>query len=69
MTRLISTLRRQALALSAGAAFTLFAAGALAQTTVRIGMITDRVGPAKPYAEPVAIGAAFAVKQLNAQGG
>ena len=69
MTRLISTLRRQAVALSAGAAFTLFAAGALAQTTVRIGMITDRVGPAKPYAEPVAIGAAFAVKQLNAQGG
>lgn len=69
MTRLISTLRREALALSAGAAFTLFAAGALAQTTVRIGMITDRVGPAKPYAEPVAIGAAFAVKQLNAQGG
>ena len=69
MTRLISTLRRQALALSAGAPFTLFAAGALAQTTVRIGMITDSVGPAKPYAEPVAIGAAFAVKQLNAQGG
>lgn len=69
MTGLISTLRREALALSAGAAFTLFAAGALAQTTVRIGMITDRVGPAKPYAEPVAIGAAFAVKQLNAQGG
>ncbi|NBS65770.1 MAG: ABC transporter substrate-binding protein [Betaproteobacteria bacterium] len=69
MTGLISTLRREALALSAGAAFTLFAAGALAQTPVRIGMITDRVGPAKPYAEPVAIGAAFAVKQLNAQGG
>ncbi|MBL0420078.1 ABC transporter substrate-binding protein [Ramlibacter sp. AW1] len=36
---------------------------------IRIGMITDRVGPAKPYAEPVAQGAVFAVKQLNANGG
>jgi branched-chain amino acid transport system substrate-binding protein len=42
---------------------------AQAQAPVRIGMITDRVGPAKPYAEPVALGAAFAVKELNSRGG
>jgi branched-chain amino acid transport system substrate-binding protein len=36
---------------------------------IRIGMITDKVGPAKPYAEPVAAGAIYAVKELNAKGG
>ncbi len=41
----------------------------LAQNTIRIGMITDRVGPAKGYAEPVAQGAVYAVKELNAKGG
>ena len=42
---------------------------ALAQNTIKIGMITDRVGPAKPYAEPVAAGATYAVKEINARGG
>lgn len=42
---------------------------AFAQNTVRIGLITDKVGPAKAYAEPVAQGAIFAVKELNARGG
>ncbi|MEO6625905.1 MAG: ABC transporter substrate-binding protein [Burkholderiaceae bacterium] len=42
---------------------------AFAQNTIRIGMITDKVGPAKAYAEPVAQGAVFAVKELNAKGG
>ncbi len=42
---------------------------AFAQNTIRIGMITDKVGPAKAYAEPVAQGAVFAVKELNARGG
>jgi branched-chain amino acid transport system substrate-binding protein len=42
---------------------------AFAQNTVRIGLITDKVGPAKAYAEPVAQGAVFAVKELNARGG
>ncbi len=55
--------------LSLGLALAATAAVGSAQNSVRIGMITDRVGPAKPYAEPVALGAAFAVKQLNAQGG
>lgn len=41
----------------------------MAQNTIKIGMITDKVGPAKPYAEPVAAGAIFAVKELNAKGG
>ena len=61
--------RRSVLALAAG----LLAAGApvLAQQNapIRIGMITDKVGPAKPYAEPVAAGAVYAVKELNAKGG
>jgi branched-chain amino acid transport system substrate-binding protein len=42
---------------------------AMAQNTIKIGMITDRVGPAKPYAEPVAAGATYAVKEINARGG
>jgi len=42
---------------------------AFAQNTIRIGLITDKVGPAKGYAEPVAQGAVYAVKELNAKGG
>jgi len=42
---------------------------AMAQNTIKIGMITDRVGPAKSFAEPVAAGAVYAVKELNAKGG
>lgn len=59
--------RRAVLALVAALA----ASGpALAQNApIRIGMITDRVGPAKPYAEPVGAGAVYAVKELNAKGG
>ena len=39
------------------------------QGPIKIGLITDKVGPAKPYAEPVAQGAMFAVKEINARGG
>jgi len=42
---------------------------AFAQNTIRIGMITDKVGPAKAFAEPVAQGAIFAARELNARGG
>jgi branched-chain amino acid transport system substrate-binding protein len=50
------------------AAVLAFASGtAFAQ--IRIGLITDRVGPAKPYAEPVTQGAQFAAKEINAKGG
>ncbi|MFN0159948.1 MAG: ABC transporter substrate-binding protein [Burkholderiales bacterium] len=58
--------------IAATALTTLALAGAspvFAQNTIRIGMITDRVGPAKPYAEPVANGAIYAVRELNARGG
>ncbi|MES2398562.1 MAG: ABC transporter substrate-binding protein [Pseudomonadota bacterium] len=51
----------------AGVAMT--AMPALAQNTIKIGMITDKVGVAKAYAEPVAAGVTFAVKELNAKGG
>jgi branched-chain amino acid transport system substrate-binding protein len=40
-----------------------------AQNTIRIGVITDKVGPAKPYAEPVTNGAIYAARELNARGG
>jgi branched-chain amino acid transport system substrate-binding protein len=40
-----------------------------AQEPIRLGLITDRVGPAKPYADPVTQGAVYAVRELNAKGG
>jgi branched-chain amino acid transport system substrate-binding protein len=58
--------------LATGLAFVSLAApSVLAQSTgpIRIGVITDKVGPAKPYAEPVTQGAIFAAKELNARGG
>ena len=42
---------------------------AFAQNAVKIGVIADKVGPAKPYSEPIAAGAEFAVKEINARGG
>jgi len=53
----------------AAGAVVLAAPLAMAQNTIKIGMITDKVGPAKGYAEPVAAGAVYAVKELNAKGG
>ena len=50
------------------AAAALAMAPAMAQP-IKIGIITDKVGPAKPYAEPVTAGAVFAAKELNAKGG
>lgn len=50
-------------------AMVLAAPVAMAQNTIKIGMITDKVGPAKGYAEPVAAGAEYAVKEINAKGG
>ena len=40
-----------------------------AQNTVKIGVITDKVGPAKPYSEPVTEGIVFAANEINAKGG
>lgn len=45
------------------------ATAATAQEPIRLGLITDRVGPAKPYADPVMQGAVYAVRELNAKGG
>ena len=47
----------------------LLAGSALAQNTIKIGVITDKIGPAKPYAEPVLQGVEFGVKEINAKGG
>lgn len=59
---------RSTLAVAAGLMVAM-APAAFAQNTIKIGMITDKVGPAKAYAEPVGQGAEYAVKELNAKGG
>ena len=51
------------------AAAVLFAAPAAAQDAVRIGVITDRVGVAKPWSEPILQGTIYAVRELNDKGG
>ena len=57
---------RKLLALTALA---LFALGAAAQETIKVGVITDKVGPAKPYAEPATEGIAFGANEINRKGG
>lgn len=52
----------------------LLASGATAfaahgQEPVKIGIITDRVGFAKPWSEPILQGAIYAARELNAKGG
>ena len=39
------------------------------QEPVKIGIITDRVGFAKPWSEPILQGAIYAARELNAKGG
>ncbi|MFC6284073.1 MULTISPECIES: ABC transporter substrate-binding protein [Polaromonas] len=68
MKRSIFTLTRAAFA-AAAVGTAMMVTPALAQNTIKIGMITDKVGVAKAYAEPVAAGVSFAVKELNAKGG
>jgi branched-chain amino acid transport system substrate-binding protein len=46
-----------------------FAAPALAQEPVKIGLIVDRIGFAKAWSEPITQGAIYAAKELNAKGG
>lgn len=36
---------------------------------IKIGVITDKVGPAKPYAEPITEGIVFGANEINAKGG
>ena len=56
------------LAACAAAVFA-FAATAVAQETIKIGLIVDRIGFAKAWSEPITQGAVYAAKELNAKGG
>ena len=58
MKRFIAVL---ALALAGGAAS--------AQETIKIGVITDRVGVSKPYSEPATEGLMFGAQEINRRGG
>src|SRR5262245_24644404 len=51
------------------AALALAVTGAGAQESFKIGVITDKVGPAKPYAEPVTEGVVFGANEINRKGG
>ena len=50
-----------------GAAFVAW--GAHAQDTIKIGVITDRVGVSKPYSEPCTEGTIFGAEEINRRGG
>ena len=56
-------------ALAAVAAALALATPAAAQETIKIGVITDRVGVAKPWSEPIMQGTVYAAKEVNAKGG
>lgn len=55
--------------LVAGFAAALIALGAQAQDTIKIGVITDRVGVSKPYSEPATEGMVFGASEINKKGG
>src|SRR3970282_2193566 len=46
-----------------------FIGSVFAQETIKIGVITDRVGVSKPYAEPATEGAVFGAAKVNRRGG
>ena len=50
-------------------ALALFAASVFSQETIKIGVITDKVGPAKPYSEPTLEGIQFGADEINRAGG
>ena len=58
-------MRKLVAALALGA----FAVGAYAQETIKIGVITDRVGVSRPYSEPNTEGVVFGANEINAKGG
>ncbi|HEV3007778.1 MAG TPA: ABC transporter substrate-binding protein [Burkholderiales bacterium] len=47
----------------------LFASSVFAQGTIKIGVITDRVGVSKPYSEPATEGVVFGAEEINRRGG
>jgi branched-chain amino acid transport system substrate-binding protein len=51
------------------AALALAATGSYAQETIKIGVITDRVGVSKPYSEPATEGLIFGANEINRKGG
>jgi len=52
-----------------GIAAALCCAVAYAQDTIKIGVITDRVGVSKPYSEPATEGVVFGAEEINRRGG
>lgn len=50
-------------------ALSLFWGFAAAQETIKIGVITDRVGVSKPYSEPATEGLMFGAEEINRRGG
>ena len=47
----------------------LFVGTVFAQETIKIGVITDRVGISKPYSEPATEGVVFGAEEINRRGG
>ena len=52
-----------------GLVLALVSVTAYAQETIKIGVITDKVGPAKPYSEPTLEGIQFGTNEINSKGG
>ena len=52
-----------------GLAFALFSVSGFAQDTIKIGVVTDRVGVSKPYSEPGTEGMIFGAQVINQRGG
>ena len=52
-----------------GATAALVCAVSQAQETIKIGVITDRVGVSKPYSEPATEGVIFGADEINRRGG
>jgi branched-chain amino acid transport system substrate-binding protein len=52
-----------------GVVLALVAVTAYPQETIKIGVITDKVGPAKPYSEPALEGIQFGAGEINRKGG
>ena len=46
-----------------------FVGSASSQETIKIGVITDRVGVSKPYSEPATEGVVFGAEEINRKGG
>src|SRR5438067_13242635 len=66
---LIDSRRRRNMRFVALLAAALVAGAVQAQDTIKIGVITDRVGVSKPYSEPATEGMVFGANEINKQGG